>query len=221
MESGYLVLIISLILAALDWLAVARRRKRLEYIFKPATLTAILVGAWLLAQTPHDAWMARLFLAGLTFSLIGDVLLMLPERFFIPGLVAFLLAHLCYIAGLNQTPPPWLTLAPLVLVAAIWLVLYRGIAAGLRRQGQRALLVPVTIYSLVLGLMLLSAWATLFRSEWTSLRQALVIVGGTLFFASDAALAWERFVKPSSWLRLLVIVTYHLAQVALAASIAA
>ena len=60
----------------------------------------------------------------------------------------------------------------------------------------------------------------MFRSGWTPLRQALVAVGASLFFASDAMLAWDRFAAPSSLLRLLVIVTYHLGQIGLAASIA-
>lgn len=211
----------ALVLAAIDWLAVARRQKRLEYIFKPATLAAVLTGACLLTRGPHDDWQACFFLPGLAFSLAGDVFLMLPgKRFFLPGLVAFLLAQLCYIAGLNPTPPPWPALMLLVVVAAIGLTLYRGIAAGLRRRGQTALLIPVMLYSLVLSLTLFSAWATLFRPEWTVLRRWSVIVGASLFFASDAMLAWDRFVTPSSWLRMLVIVTYHLGQVALAASIA-
>jgi uncharacterized membrane protein YhhN len=218
---GYWALVISLALALLDWLAVVRRQKRLEYIFKPATLVAVLIGAWLLTRGPHDAWVARCFLLGLAFSLAGDVLLMLPgKRFFLPGLVAFLLAHLCYVAGLNQTLPPWPALVPLAAVAAVGLTLYRGIAAGLRRHGQTGLLVPVAIYSLGLSLMLLSAWATLFRPEWTPLRRGLVIIGASLFFASDTMLAWDRFVTPSPSAGLLVMVTYHLAQVALAASIA-
>lgn len=214
-------LVVSLILAGIDWLAVAWRQKRLEYVFKPATLVAVIVGAWLLARGPHDAWQACFFLPGLAFSLVGDVFLMLPgERFFLPGLVSFLLAHLCYVAGLNPTLPPWPALVLLVVVATIGLALFRGIAAGLRRRRETALLVPVGLYSLVLSLMLLSAWATLFRPEWTPLRQGLVIIGASLFFASDAMLAWDRFVTPSPSARLRVIVTYHLAQVALAASIA-
>ena len=132
----------------------------------------------------------------------------------------FLLAHLCYIVGLNPTLPPCPALVFLVVVAVVGVTLDRSIVAGLRRQGQTSLLVPVAIYSLVLGLMLFSAWATLFRPEWTPPRQALVITGATLFFASDAMLAWNRFVAPSFWLRMLVIVTYHLGQVALVTSIA-
>jgi uncharacterized membrane protein YhhN len=217
----HLMLIISLFLAFIDWLAVARRLKRLEYVFKPATLLAVLLAAWLLRRGPHDVWQARFFLPGLAFSLAGDVFLMLPgERFFLPGLVAFLLGHICYIAGLNPTLPPWPALGPLVVVAAVGFMLYRSIAAGLRRRGEAALLVPVALYSVVLSLMLFSAWATLFRPEWAPLRRELVIVGASLFFASDAMLAWDRFVAPSFWLHLLVIVTYHLGQMALAASIA-
>jgi uncharacterized membrane protein YhhN len=212
---------VALVLASVDWLAVARRQRGMEYIFKPATLVAILIGAWLLTRAPHDAWQAHFFLPGLAFSLAGDIFLMLPgERFFLPGVVAFLLGHMCYIAGLNPTLPPALALVPLVIVAAIGVMLFRSIAAGLRRQGQMALLVPVALYSVVLSLMLFSAWATLFRPAWTPLRRGLVIVGASLFFGSDALLAWHRFVTPSPLLHLLVIVIYHLAQMALAASIA-
>jgi uncharacterized membrane protein YhhN len=214
-------LVIALVLALVDWLAVARRHRQLEYVFKPATLIAILIGAWMLAQGPHDAWEARFFLPGLAFSLAGDVFLMLPgERFFLPGLVAFLLGHICTIVGLNPTLPRWPAVAILVVVGVIGATLYRSIAAGMRRRGRLALRVPVALYSLVLSLMLSAAWATLFRPAWTPLRQGLVIVGASLFFASDAMLAWDRFVTPSSRLHLLVIITYHLGQMGLAASIA-
>jgi uncharacterized membrane protein YhhN len=220
-QASLILLVVALALALVDWLAVVRRWKRLEYVFKPATLVAVLVGAWLLTRGPHDAWQAPLFLAGLVFSLGGDVFLMLPgERWFLAGLVSFLLGHVCYIVGLNATVPPWSALVILVLVAVIGAVLYRSVAAGLRRQGQTAMLVPVAVYSAVLSLMLFSAWATLFRPEWTPVRQGLVIAGASLFFASDAMLAWNRFVTPSSLLNVLVIVTYHLGQMALAASIA-
>jgi uncharacterized membrane protein YhhN len=213
--------VIALIFALVDWVAVARRAVRLRCVSKPATLLAVFVGACLLTRGPHDPWQARFFLPGLAFSLAGDVFLMLPgERFFLPGLVAFLLAHLCYIVGLNPTLPPWPAFVFLVVVAAVGVTLYRSLATGLRRQGQTALLLPVALYSLVLGLMLFSGWATLLRPEWTPLRRGVVILGASLFFASDAMLAWDRFVTPSCWFPLLVMVTYHLAQVALAASIA-
>ena len=221
MQNGGLAFGVAFILAVWNWITVARNWKRAEYVSKPATLIAVIVAAWLITRGPHDEWMARFFLPGLIFSLAGDMFLMLPgERFFVPGLVSFLLAHVCYIIGLNPTWPPLPALIPLVIVAAIGLWLARGIASGLRRSGQTALLVPVVVYSCVLSLMLFSAWATLFRPEWTSLRRAFVIAGGSLFFASDSMLAWDKFVRLLPGGRTKVMVTYHLAQFALAASIA-
>jgi uncharacterized membrane protein YhhN len=214
---------LALIVAGLDWLVIARRQRRLEYILKPATLVLVLVAAWLLTRGPHDAWLARFFLPGLVFSLAGDIFLLLPsERFFIPGLAAFLLAHVCYIIGLNSTLPPWPALALFIVVAIIGLAVFRGIALGLRHHQQTTMLIPVALYSLILSLMLFSAWATLFRPEWTPLRRAMVIAGASLFFASDTMLARNLFVTQSSSpsARLRVMITYHLGQIALAASIA-
>ena len=212
---------VALTLAMVEWLAVARRWRRLEFVFKPATLVAVIIAAWLLTRGPHDEWMARFFLPGLTLSLAGDVFLLLPGgRFFMLGLASFLLAHLCYIVGLNPTLPPWPALALLLPIVAIRLPLVRGILSALRRQSWRALVIPVALYGLVLSAMLFSAWATLFRPEWTPLRRGIVVLGASLFFTSDVMLAWNRFVKPLRPGRVGVMIFYHLGQMALAASIA-
>lgn len=203
-----------------DWTAVGLRRKEWEYIFKPAALIGIIVGAFLLTRGPHDEWQLRFFLIGLVFSLAGDAFLMLPrEGFFLPGLVSFLLAHLCYIAGLNSTLPSGMVLLLLIPIAIIGVILYTRIAAGLNATGHTSLRVPVGVYSFMIRVMLFSAWATLGRADWTIPRRALVIVGASLFFASDAMLAWNRFVSPFRIANLAVIVTYHLGQFALAGSI--
>jgi uncharacterized membrane protein YhhN len=218
--------VIALILALVDWVAVARRAVRLRYVSKPATLLAVFVGAWLLTRGPHDPWQARFFLPGLAFSLVGDVCLLLPgKRWFVAGLVAFFLAQLCYIAGLTPTLPrdlpPYCVLGFLIVVALVGVVLVRSIAAGLRRKNRRmALLIPLAIYGPTLSLTLFSGWATLFRPEWTPLRRVLVILGVSLFFTSDLLIVWDRFVRRSHRLKFLDIITYHLAQVALALSIA-
>jgi alkenylglycerophosphocholine hydrolase len=142
-------------------------------------------------------------------------------RFFMLGLAAFLLAHVCYIVGLNPTLPPLSSSGVLIVVAAFGAWLYRGIAAGLRSKGQLALRAPVAVYSAVLALLLFSAWATLFRPEWTPLRRGMVIVGATAFFVSDSMLAWGKFVRPLPGGRATSMMMYHLAQFMLAASIAA
>ena len=63
----------------------------------------------------------------------GDIFLMLPRERFIAGLVAFLLAHVAYVVGFNQTPTAF-NLAGFILAVSVTLVflrVYRRIAAGL------------------------------------------------------------------------------------------
>ncbi len=213
-------LIVAMILAAGDWLAVAGDRRRLELVFKPATMLALLVGVWAATRGADDGWQATFFLAGFALSLAGDVFLMLRgERLFLAGLVAFLLAHVSYVVGFNPTPPPRSSFVVLIPVAATGAVLFWRLARGLRQRAQQTMLLPVGVYSLAISLMLFSAWSTLFRPAWGPLRSWVAALGATLFFASDAMLAWDRFVSPFPMARLCVHVSYHLAQVALAASV--
>jgi uncharacterized membrane protein YhhN len=183
-------------------------------------MLTILGGAWLLTRGAHTAWQVRFFLPGFALSLAGDIFLMLrKERFFIPGLGAFLLAHVCYVIGFNSTLPPSLSLLILIPVAGTGVLLFRGLAQGLRKRKQEKMLAPVAVYSVVLSGMVFSAWATLFRPDWGALRALFAVIGASLFFISDAMLAWDRFVRSFPRARLWVHMTYHVGQIGLAASL--
>jgi uncharacterized membrane protein YhhN len=209
-----------LIFMALDWLAVGRGWKRLEYFAKPAAMVALL--AWLaLNSAAASGWPPALgwFAAGLVCSLAGDVLLMLSERYFLAGLIAFLAAHLAYIIGLNAgglMPIEGLLLVPMALIGG-WLVWKVG--GALEAHGRHKLVAPVTLYTLVISLMVVSAVATLFRPV-SPMGAAQIAVGAILFFFSDAVLAWDRFVAPVRDGKLLVIMAYHLGQMVLVAGVA-
>jgi len=140
---------------------------------------------------------------------------MLPKEQFVAGLVAFLLAHIAYIVGFNATFPP-VNLVTLILAIMVGLVvvrLYRSISRGLVASGNEMLKLPVLVYSIVISLMLLSALITLVRPEWSSSSALMVSCGALLFFLSDASLAWNKFVRPIRYGKLIVIVTYHLGQI--------
>jgi uncharacterized membrane protein YhhN len=81
---------------------------------------------------------------------------------------------------------------------------------ALARVGRRELLGPVILYIAAIGAMLASAIAV---------GNALAIVGATLFLVSDSLIAETRFVGPRRWGPLAIMVTYHLAQVALVLSL--
>ena len=71
---------------------------RQTYFWKPLTTGLIIAIALLISPVVDDTY--RLWIvAGLIFSLAGDVFLMLPTDRFLAGMIGFFVAHLCYIAA--------------------------------------------------------------------------------------------------------------------------
>lgn len=207
-------ILLAILAAAGQALAVYQEKRRLEYFFKPAVMLCLL--AFLLPAL-MDSLPLRWFALGIFFSLLGDLLLIEPERYFLHGLVAFLLAHLGYIIGFNlpPMPPSALTFGLAIFVALTVFPLIRRILLALRASGQRALRMPVQAYATVITLMLLSALLTIFRSDWASRAALLAASGAILFVASDVVLAWNKFVQPIPRGKLLNITLYHLGQILL------
>jgi uncharacterized membrane protein YhhN len=203
------LLCLTLAFAAADWLAVEFFWRRVHFIAKPGALIALigwfsLTAGW---EGPN-LW----FGLGLVLSLLGDVSLMNPDRFFMPGLGFFLFAHVSYIIGFNQGPLP---LHPLGLV---FLVVIVGFDFWLLRRlvsfpTGRRMAAPVGVYTVAISLMALSALLCLLRSNWSLPGAAVASVGAVLFVLSDSVLAYNRFVSRTPHDELVVMISYHLAQV--------
>jgi uncharacterized membrane protein YhhN len=196
--------------ALVDWWAVAGRRRRLEYVAKPGVMVWLAAAA--LSIDPGAVTATQgLFVAALLFSLAGDVLLMLERERFVAGLASFLLAHLCYAAGLAAAPSfrgTWLAIGYAMVAAPSAIVGWR-IAASVRRD-HPGLLGPVLAYIAVISTMVAFAIAN---------GNALALSGAGLFYLSDALLAWNRFLTALPGGPVAVIVTYHLGQGLLVASL--
>lgn len=153
----------------------------------------------------------RWIMSGLALSLLGDALLALPSDQFIAGLVAFLLAHLGYVAGYvarSRAPSwPWMLLAAGAVFGFLALLESRGQLGPMR--------IPVFVYAAVIGAMLWRA-GSLMRLDAAG-RWALA--GAALFVASDMVLAWNRFVAPDPTLRYVNILLYWAGQWGIAASV--
>ena len=179
-----------------------------HFVAKP--LTMLLAIAFVLtAIAPGQP--RRLLTIALVFCGLGDVLLMLPGNFFIPGLASFLLAHLFYLALLRQDTAarPWFphrgALALLLLVAA---GMYAFVWPGLPDP---VLKVAVAVYAGVIALM--AAQAVGRASALRTPGAVAVAAGACIFMLSDSLIAINRFVQPielSSWW---ILSTYYLAQV--------
>ena len=146
-------------------------------------------------------------LAALAGSLAGDVLLLFPG-WFVPGLVAFLLAHLAYLMLLRQGvgwfPSRRALAGTLGVGAAMYAFLWTGgLPTGLR--------VPVAAYVAVIALMAAQAIgrATVMRdtAAWT------VAVGAAFFMLSDSLLATNKFAMPLPLASFWVLTSYYAAQV--------
>jgi uncharacterized membrane protein YhhN len=187
--------------ALVDWRAVWTRNRGLEYFAKPAVMVALIVAAATIdaASAATRSW----FLIALVLSLAGDVFLMLEREQFIAGLSSFLLAHIAYIAGLLAAGVGVRgVLAGAVITIAAGAALGRRIVTSVRAQAP-SLVAPVIAYILAISVMVMAATGT---------QVAAAAGGAVLFYASDAALAWHRFVQPTHRGRIVVIVPYHLGQ---------
>lgn len=191
--------------ALIDWIAVARENKKLEYAFKPAALLLLVLSATAAPHGPGKPWVV----GALVLSLIGDVALMLPKDLFVAGLGSFLLAHLAFVVGFTSIgyhPRTVLIATPLLVIVGV--AVARPVFRGLRPENG-PLMLPVGIYIAAIIAMAATAIGT---------HDILLGAGALLFMASDSLIAHNRFVRSRVWQPLTIIVTYHLAQMTFVAS---
>ena len=196
--------------AAIDIAAGYLGSRTAVYIFKPLTTVLIIV----IALTVEGEWRGyrRLIVAGLCFSLVGDVLLMLPSDQFIPGLLSFLIAHFFYIAAFRSRITGATSARNALACVAygsfvLWLLF--------PRLGEMKL--PVSIYLLVI---LTMAWRALNRWAIAQSRGAMFAAAGAiLFVASDSTIAFNRFFRAFRLAELFILVTYFTAQWLIAISV--
>ncbi len=208
-------LILAIIAASLEAVAVQKDNRRLEFLAKPAVMVCLLT--WLYTNTGLQGdsfW----FGLGLVFSLIGDVVLISrSDRMFVLGLIAFLFTHIFYILGFKEELlhlTAW-SFVLIFFIATNGLRLLRRIVGAMRAQKLNTLINPVILYSLVISLMLFGALSTMFDPAWKTNAALFISVGAFLFYLSDLILGWNKFVAPVENARILNLVTYYLGQIGL------
>lgn len=201
---------LALIGAAAYLFAVTFDLPALRMLCKPLPVLAMLL--WILGS-PADGY-RRWVAVGLALSMLGDILLEWPINAFVPGLAAFLLAHLAYLAAyLGDTR----RVAPLGLLIAA--TLGGGLFALLYSRGLGPLLVPIALYSLTISAMLWRAIARLGVPGIANASRACAALGALLFVSSDAMIGISRFVTAFDGASYAIMLTYWLGQLGIAASV--
>lgn len=213
--AGWL-LALTLLVAAVDWVAVALDRRSVEYVLKPATMVAL--GAVVLALDLPGGAIRWWYLAAIVMSLSGDVFLMLPDSAmdpqlaFVAGLGSFLVAHVFYVVGMAMLGVSGGPLVVGAVVAALVIATVgRRIIVGARATDRR-LFVPVMAYVLVIAVMIATSFGT---------GIVIGIVGALAFGFSDSVIGWTRFLDDFPHSRVAVMITYHLGQVGLVLALVA
>jgi uncharacterized membrane protein YhhN len=196
---------ISLVAAVLYLLMLGQRPSWRLSVLKTLSTALLALIAWRMSGP-------ALLIAGLALSALGDLFLSRDgEKAFISGLVSFLAAHVAYIvlfASIGQGPAVLLSM-PLFPAAAAMVAASLALLRIILRHVSGELRVPVMVYCTALVLMGLAAFAT---------ERPLIIAGAVMFVASDAILAWEKFVETAASarkppMRLAVWALYYAAQV--------
>ncbi|NQV37082.1 MAG: lysoplasmalogenase [Candidatus Marinimicrobia bacterium] len=174
------------------------------YLFsKPLPVIILIV----LAFSMHNVVLPyrNAIILGLFFSLIGDMFLLNKKRFFIPGLVSFLLAHLVYILAFFTIPiyhyHPWLI--ALFTLTGLIVVKYLSSSTG-------KMLFPVLFYIAAIEVM---GWSATERAiMMQSMGGFLTMIGAYSFMVSDTILAINKFKSPFKSAEGLILGTYYFAQ---------
>ena len=188
MTATQIILLVLTIISGVSYL-VARYygNIKLIYIFKPLTTFLILLTVFL-HEPGSESYYKNLIVAGISFALAGDIMLMLPNDRFKAGLSAFATAVILFTIASAEYPGPyfgWGYLIPAFIYAMVFLAVF------LKRT--RKMRVPVIVYVIVLTLFL---WQVSGRAWYLADNDSIMtFFGAVLFIISDTMLAYSRYIK--------------------------
>lgn len=208
----FLIILIIVFMFLYHLIALHFGSKLIKYLLKPGTMVLIILLA--IYGSGLETTFAKWVVVALFFSVIGDVFLMLEDRWFIHGVISFFIAHVFYIIGfwnsftLNVTSPSSITVAVSLLIFSLWF--FQFLLRFVIDEGGVKLSVAVAAYIIVISFMMWSA---------SLVGSAILVVASLLFVISDAVLAYDKFRHPFKVAEHIVMVTYFTAQLLFAISI--
>jgi uncharacterized membrane protein YhhN len=192
-----------------------KKKNRAPLLIAKSVLSLLFVMTALLQPCSVPAYYHYL-LIGLIFCLIGDVCLALPrEGAFKVGLVAFLIGHIFYIFSFSSLITISYWISPGIFI-------FLGMSAFIffwLRPHLKSMLIPVSLYVVVITVMVIGAWAVFWKSSFRISGKGLILAGALSFYFSDVFVARDKFIKEEYENRLLNLPLYYTGQFMLAFSV--
>ena len=198
-----LVSIVFLIVSFFEIYGTIIQSELLEFICKP--LITVLLAVLYLFSVKKPSF---LFISALFFSFWGDVLLLFPEKYFVFGLVSFLLTHLLYIRIIKGFLPK--IKVTTFIKSALPFVFYFGGIVFLTKNNLKELLIPVIVYGLVISAFGTFSLVNYIKNKATE--NLWLLVGALIFILSDSIIAINKFYLNTIDLGSLIMITYIVAQ---------
>jgi uncharacterized membrane protein YhhN len=192
----------------LDLLLLIFQAPEWRWFSKPLLMPVLLLG-FFFGSTKRNGVNFYLIIEALLLSWGGDVLLQM-KNMFIPGLVSFLLAHVCYIIYFLRSNSGAKGLLQLQPLSGIPVLIYIVVFLWQLYPFLDALKIPVTVYAMTIGIMLLASINM--RRKTSDPAATLFLSGAFLFVLSDSMLAVNMFAYNHLILSVCVMITYAAAQ---------
>jgi uncharacterized membrane protein YhhN len=199
-----------LIISGINLFLISMSYDTLSLCLKPFLMPSLFLYVYLNDSFPTK----KILLLALTFSWVGDVLLIFTNNnpwFFITGLLAFLTAHIFYIVLFSKLGilKPYKN-NPFFWIGIFLTVFYLKSILEMLLPSLGPLKIPVSFYALTISVMLGFAWRGFI--SWNNNYRFYILFGAIAFIASDSFLAINKFQSPINNAPILIMSTYLAAQ---------
>jgi uncharacterized membrane protein YhhN len=212
--SGSRVLIFFLFWLALliDCLLILLHKTQYRIYAKTLLAPLLLIAIFIEAGDTKHVRSKLIANAAFFFCFLGDLILLKDyiATNFIFGLISFLVAHIFFIVFFYRLKPFTTRHAIPTLITSIIIAGYMGLLLFFiwNNVNQQNFTIPIVVYSVVIGFMLLTAINTKYNRRIKRLAYTYFIPGAILFVLSDSILAFAKFDIPFDYSPVLIMLTY-------------
>jgi uncharacterized membrane protein YhhN len=191
--------------------------QKIEYRIYTKTLLAplVLIGIYLEGQNTKHTRSKLIANGAFFFCFLGDIILLSDDiaTNFISGLICFLVAHIFFIVFFYRLKNFTVRHVIFNVVTAVAITAYISVLLLLvwRNVSFQNFQLPMTVYSIVLGLTVLTALNTIKNRSTKKLATKYFIPGAIFFVLSDSILALNKFYSTFNYSGVVIMLTYAIA----------